>query len=109
MVSAQSQGSDRHGWIGTEVVKTRFGDFSLLSRSELQNGQPLPSVSQYTDPNVNNDGSVDIYFSPEMPGGQERNWIQTVPGHGWFPIFRLYGPLEPFFDKTWELPDIERL
>jgi hypothetical protein len=43
-----------------------------------------------------------------MPDGHERNWIATVPGRGWFPIFRFYGPLEPFYDKTWELPDIER-
>jgi hypothetical protein len=21
--------------------------------------------------------------------------------------FRLYGPLEPFFDKSWQLPDFE--
>jgi hypothetical protein len=63
--------------------------YDALSRSELRNGQPLPSVSQYTDPKVNDDGTVDIYFSPEMPEGQERNWIATVAGRGWFPIFRF--------------------
>ncbi len=83
--------------------------YDALSRSELQNGQPFPSVSQYGDPNVNADGSVDVYFGPEMPKGQEKNWIQTVPGKGWFPIFRFYGPLEPFFDKTWKLNDIAEL
>lgn len=83
--------------------------YDALSRSELQNGQPFPSVSQYTDPKANADGSVDIYFGPKMPAGQEKNWIQTVPGKGWFPIFRFYGPLEPFFDKSWQLPDIEKL
>jgi hypothetical protein len=82
--------------------------YDALSRSELQNGQPFPSVSQYTDPKVNDDGTVDVYFSAEMPAGQERNWIATVPGRGWFPIFRFYGPLDPFFDKTWELNDIEK-
>jgi hypothetical protein len=81
--------------------------YDALSRSELRNGQPLPSVSQYTDPKVNDDGTVDIFFSPEMPEGPERNWVETVPGRGWFPIFRLYGPLEPFYDKTWKLNDIE--
>ena len=83
--------------------------YDSLSRSELQNGQEFPSVSQYGDPTVSADGSVDIYFSPEMPQGQEKNWIRTVPGRGWFPIFRFYGPLEPFFDKTWKLNDIEKL
>jgi hypothetical protein len=43
----------------------------------------------------------------DMPPGQERNWIQTIPGKGWFSIFRFYGPLEPYFDKAWQLPDIE--
>jgi hypothetical protein len=25
---------------------------------------------------------------------------------GWFPIFRFYGPAEPYFDRTWKLEDI---
>jgi hypothetical protein len=83
--------------------------YDALSRSELQNGQKLPSVSKYSDPAVNADGSVDIYFGPTMPAGQEKNWIATVPGKGWFPIFRFYGPLEPLYDKTWVLNDIEKV
>ena len=83
--------------------------YDSLSRSELQNGQPFPSVSQYTDPKINADGSVDIYFGPKMPKGQEKNWIRTVPKKGWFPIFRFYGPMEPFFDKSWKLNDIEQV
>ncbi|HEY7034413.1 MAG TPA: DUF1254 domain-containing protein [Thermomicrobiales bacterium] len=83
--------------------------YDAISRSELQNGKPFPSISQYTNPTVNADGSVDIWFGPELPAGQERNWIRTVPGRGWFPIFRFYGPLEPFYDKTWKLNDIERV
>ena len=35
------------------------------------------------------------------------NWIQTIPGKGWFVLLRLYGPLEPFFDKTWRPGEIE--
>jgi len=83
--------------------------YDSLSRSELKNGQKFPSVSKYTDPKINADGSVDIYFGPDMPKGQEKNWIQTVSGKGWFPIFRFYGPLEPLYDKTWRLSDIEEL
>ena len=79
--------------------------YDALSRSELQNGQPLPSVSSYTKPNVNADGSIDIFFGPEEPK-EKRNWIKTVPGKGWFPIFRFYGPAKPFFDKTWKLDDV---
>ena len=80
--------------------------YDALSRSELQNGQPLPSVSSYINPKVNPDGSMDIVFGPTEPQGGG-NWIKTVPGKGWFPIFRFYGPTEAYFDKTWALNDIE--
>jgi hypothetical protein len=32
--------------------------------------------------------------------------VKTLPGKGWFPFLRLYGPLEPFFDETWRPDDI---
>jgi hypothetical protein len=83
--------------------------YDSLSRSELQNSQKFPSVSMYGNPKTNADGSVDIYFGPKMPAGQEKNWIETVPGRGWFPIFRFYGPLEPFYDQSWKLSDIEKV
>jgi hypothetical protein len=34
---------------------------------------------------------------------------KTIPGKKWFTILRLYGPLEPWFDKTWVPGDIEPL
>ncbi|SAL80391.1 hypothetical protein AWB68_05846 [Caballeronia choica] len=79
--------------------------YDPLSRSELQNGQPFPSVSTFTRPSVNADGSIDIVFGPDQPKGKA-NWIKTVPGKGWFPMFRFYGPASPFFDRTWKLDDI---
>jgi hypothetical protein len=39
----------------------------------------------------------------------EKNWIKTVPDEAWFAYFRLYGPLQAFFDRIWVLPDIEKL
>ena len=53
--------------------------YDTLSRSELQNGQPFPSVSGYTDPAINADGSVDIAFGPQQPA-DTHNWIATLPG-----------------------------
>jgi len=35
--------------------------------------------------------------------------LATIPGKGWFTIFRLYGPKKEFFDKTWKLNDIEKV
>ena len=48
------------------------------------------------------DGTTTIWFGPTQPEGVARgNWIQTVPGKGWFTILRLYSPLPSFFEKTW--------
>ena len=40
-------------------------------------------------------------------GVPETNWLQTVPGKGFFAALRLYNPLQPFFDKTWRPSEIE--
>ena len=78
------------------------------TRSELQTSQPYPSVNNQKTPLVyNEDGSVDLYYGPEAPAGMENNWTQTVPGKGWFVLIRLYGPLEPWFDKTWRPGDFD--
>jgi hypothetical protein len=72
--------------------------------------QGRPDISSRSDGIViNEDGSVDVYFGPEAPKGHETNWVQTVPGDGWFAYFRFYGPTEAFFDKSWALPDFEKL
>lgn len=56
----------------------------------------------------NGDGSVDIYFGPNAPAGFEKNWVTTA-GKSFFLIFRLYGPEKTFFDKSWRLPDVEKV
>ena len=56
---------------------------------------------------VNEDGSVDLYIGPSAPEGFEKNHMPTVADDGWFVYFRLYAPLEPWFDKSWSLPDFE--
>ena len=78
------------------------------TRSMVQTDQKSPSVSsQNKSLKINADGSVDVYFGPKAPAGMENNWVQTIPGKGWFMILRLYGPLEPWFDKTWRPGEIE--
>jgi hypothetical protein len=78
------------------------------TRSMLQTDQPFPSISsQKKGIVVNPDSSVDVWFGPKPPAGKEANWIQTVPGKGWFLVLRIYGPLEPWFDKTWKPGEIE--
>jgi hypothetical protein len=78
------------------------------TRSELQTSQPYPSKNNKREaPVANADGSVDLYFGPAAPAGKEKNWIESVPGKGWFAILRAYGPLEPWFDRTWRPGEIE--
>jgi hypothetical protein len=78
------------------------------TRSELQTGQPFPSKNNQRDNLITNrDGSVDLHFGPNSPAGGDANWLQTIPGKGWYTILRLYGPLEPWFDKTWRPGEIQ--
>jgi hypothetical protein len=85
-----------------------FWSFTLYdnqTRSMLQTDQRFPGVDSLGKVKANADGSYDVYFGPQAPKGMEHNWIQTVPGRGWNTIFRLYGPLQPFYDKTWRPSD----
>ncbi len=82
------------------------------TRSMLQTGQPYPKVGSLSHPMpaavANADGSTTLYIGPKAPEGIGRsNWIQSVPGKGFFACLRLYSPLEPFFEKTWRPSEIE--
>jgi hypothetical protein len=94
-----------------DIPESRFWSLILYdrqTRSMLQTDQHLPDLgSQSGTVETNPDGSTDLYFGPVAPEGKEHNWLQTVPGKGWWPILRLYNPLQPFFDKTWRPSEIE--
>ena len=78
------------------------------TRSMLQTGQLFPTVgSQTKGLKKNKDGSYDIYFGPKPPKGLENNWLETIPGKGWFVILRIYEPREPWIEKTWRPGEIE--
>lgn len=78
------------------------------TRSMLQTDQKFPGTgSQREGLTINRDNSVDVVFGPLPIPGMENNWVQTVPGKGWFTMLRLYGPLEPWFDKTWQPGEVE--
>ena len=84
--------------------------YDTQTRSMLQTSQPFPTVgSQSKGIQKNSDGSFDVYFGPKAPAGKEGNWLATVPGKSWFTILRMYGPLEPWINKTWRPGEIERL
>jgi hypothetical protein len=76
------------------------------TRSMLQTDQQFPSLNSDRGVKANPDGSTDVYFGPEAPAGKESNWIQTIPGKGWNTVFRIYGPLEPWFEQNWKPGEI---
>jgi hypothetical protein len=78
------------------------------TRSMLETDQKLAGLDSNDKAlKKNPDGSVTVWFGPKAPPGQETNWVQTMPGKGWNTLLRLYGPLEPWFDKTWKPGDFE--
>ncbi|MCB1687736.1 MAG: DUF1254 domain-containing protein [Halioglobus sp.] len=82
--------------------------YSDQTRSQIQTDQRFPSMSSQTQGLATNaDGSIDVYFGPKAPAGKESNWVQTVPGNGWNVVLRMYGALEPWFEKTWRPGEIE--
>jgi hypothetical protein len=89
-----------------------FTVYDNQTRSMLQTPQRYPRAGSQTYPSpaavANGDGSTTIYFGPSKPAdAKEGNWIQTMPGKGWFTLLRLYSPKVSFFDRTWRLSEIE--
>ena len=65
--------------------------------------------SQIPEMQKSADGSVDVYFGPKAPAGEDSNWVPTDPQRGFELMFRLYAPKKEFFDKIWVLPDVEKV
>ncbi len=98
-----------------DIPAKAFWSFTLYdnqTRSMLQTPQKYPRAGSQSYPSpaaaTAADGTTTVYFGPTQPTGVARgNWIQTVPGKGWFTILRLYSPLPSFFDKSWRPSEIE--
>jgi hypothetical protein len=97
------------------IPAAKFWSLTLYdnqTRSMLDTPQRFPRAGSQSYPSPaaepSADGSTTVYFAPKQPEGVKRgNWIQTMPDKGWFTILRLYSPLEPFFDKSWQAGEIE--
>jgi len=76
----------------------------------IKNVDRASRASNAEEVKKNPDGSVDLYFGPKAPVGQESNWIPTDPARKFEFMFRLYGPKPEFFEKkVWKLPDVEKI
>jgi hypothetical protein len=82
--------------------------YDLETFAFIYNPLERAGLSSFDLPNMqkNSDGSVTIYFGPEPPEGLESNWIPTA-GKRPMPTVRLYGGTEEFWNKSWEMPDVE--
>ena len=84
--------------------------YDTQTRSLLQTSQKYPTLSsQNKRLTANEDGSYDIYFGPTSPKDKENNWLQTIPNKSWFVILRIYGPLNPWLNKTWRPGNIKKI
>jgi hypothetical protein len=81
--------------------------YDTATRSMIQNTVNDSARSSLDKFKTNADGSLDLYFGPTSPAGMDANWIQTLPGKGFYPMFRFYSPTAGLFDGTWKLPDVE--
>jgi hypothetical protein len=81
--------------------------YDLESASYIRN-MPKSSVdSNQKALKRNEDGSINVFFGPKTPKGQEANWIPTNKKRRFFLLFRCYGPQPGLFDGSFELNDIE--
>jgi hypothetical protein len=84
--------------------------YDAATRSEIKTTQDKAALrSMFELKDTGDAKSIDLYFGPKGPPGQEDRWIQTVPGKGWFTYFRIYGPQGPAFDGRWRPGDIEEV
>ena len=84
--------------------------YDAATRSEVKTEQDKAALrSLFELKDLGDAKSVDLYFGPKAPTGQEGRWIQTTPGKGWFTYFRIYGPRGPAFDGTWRPGDFEEV
>jgi hypothetical protein len=74
----------------------------------IYNPQQRPGLSSFDLPKMkkNPDGSTTLYFGPRAPEGLESNWIPTS-GKRPLPTVRIYGGTEEFWDRSWQMPDVE--
>lgn len=87
-----------------------FMVYSNQHRSMLETDQKFAGLDSLNpDVKANTDGSYTMWFGPKVPKGHESNWIQTMPGKGYSVLLRLYGPLQPWFDKAWKPSDFEQV
>jgi hypothetical protein len=98
--------------VPANVPVTQYWSMTVYNRDThafIRNARSVGRSSQTPGLKANVDGSVDIFFGPTAPRGHEANWVSTDAKAHFEVLARFYGPQKPLFDKTWKLPDIEKV
>jgi len=92
-----------------QLIPARHWRITMYDNQGFMTDNPLHryGIGNIADPmQYNKDGSLDLYFGPQAPQGMEKNWVKTMQGKGFFPMFRIFGPQAPTFDGSWKLNDV---
>ncbi|NDR58747.1 hypothetical protein [Aliiruegeria sabulilitoris] len=86
-----------------DSVETRFGTLTF------EGGFPTEDTAQKIHDLIDFQRAVEavLMTPPVAPAGKVANGVQTVPEMGWHMLFRLYGPEQGWFDRTWRSGEIE--
>jgi hypothetical protein len=89
--------------------------YDPISRSMLQGtGSDDVTIDSNGKLKQNADGSYDLFVGPDESKVPEEfrgtpNFSATNRNKGFMVYFRFYGPLEPFFDKSYQLGSFEKI
>jgi hypothetical protein len=93
---------------GTALEASRGANCqSAMFRRTAGAGSCIGSLFELKDAPAGQD--VELRFGPTEPATAKSQWIQTVPGKGWFVYLRIYGPEAPAFDGSWKPGDFEKV
>jgi hypothetical protein len=84
--------------------------YDAETRSQVRSGQDRAALrSTFELKDFAGPGPIELRFGPASPEGKEAQWLQTVPGKGWFAYIRIYGPEKAAFDGSWKPGDFEEV
>ncbi len=98
--------------VPADAPVTQYWSMTVYNRDThafIRNATRVGRSSQSPGLQKNPDGSADIFFGPTLPASGESNWVPTGGAGNFEVLARFYGPQKSLFDKTWRLPDIEKI